>query len=884
MKKFYWILSFLTFYLLPFTPTQASAADTKENLIHQANQQSSAPQIALTEGFSVFPVGVNVGKHNVLPSTSVRGKENGTEAINLENWLITYDAVIQVLKLSIKSLPDGQLEVRSPGLVTRIDPKQLINDPELGVVFSVQQLQTLFGVTAEFDINDYAITLNPPWLGKTGSSLQDNTTVPIQLEGLPTVKAPQQTLTAIEQRVNTSGSVTSTPTFAGETTAVGTILNGSFFLRANQRDLTDSQTWNLAEAQYLRETDKADYVMGSQPTFWRSQSSEQYWGFTTIQRQGFKTLVPLEGGSFSPNQRLQASQIGRTIVGKAAPGTLVRLTQGLGDRPIAEVLIDSSGVYRFENLAVGGQALGGNYRVLLYPEGRLTAQPEIRTATFSNLPGQIPQGSSATIVSGGWRRQLSGANNQSFLGDFTKFQGGIARRWGVSENLTVGAGVIYDQNIKGLGEIFFRPNTFPIEIAASILSGDKDSKWDINADVRLFPTKNITARFNTDKFSSRFNLDWRISPNLTMLGNYDSRNGWETGLQTSFSLGKLLTLGRFTVDAENRWRWNLYQRFGLLSFSHQGNEIGTTSQLDYNLSGSSVLQGGHSLQLGYETRNLNQFENLATLAWRYRSPQLATDGRNIWDVELGYGMGSRSSGVIVMLETAVIPGLLVRGRYEGGSLSSEQASYSLEILSGLNFGGGGLFPGDRKSDRLRSVGGLLIQPFFDNNNNGKRDRGEQIYTENSDLLFILNNSPIKSFRPQVQKQRILVPLVPGAYRLDVDPAGFPIDWETALDSYAVEVVAGSYTSVFIPLRASYTLSGVVTDTTGKPVGGARVEAIATKSEQHHFSVTNDAGVYYLERLPQSTYQLKVNDRIVQPNTVTFNESSQHFQEFNLQQP
>lgn len=76
---------------------------------------------------------------------------------------------------------------------------------------------------------------------------------------------------------------------------------------------------------------------------------------------------------------------------------------------------------------------------------------------------------------------------------------------------------------------------------------------------------------------------------------------------------------------------------------------------------------------------------------------------------------------------------------------------------------------------------------------------------------------------------------------------------------------------------------MVTDTTGKPVAGARVEAIATTSQQRRFSVTNNAGVYYLERLPQSTYQLKVNDQLAQPDTVTLNESSQHFQEINLQQ-
>lgn len=72
---------------------------------------------------------------------------------------------------------------------------------------------------------------------------------------------------------------------------------------------------------------------------------------------------------------LQAAAIGRIISGKAEPGTLVRLVQGFGDRVIAEILVDSSAIYRFENIKTENQFLGNNYRVLLYPQGRLTAQP-----------------------------------------------------------------------------------------------------------------------------------------------------------------------------------------------------------------------------------------------------------------------------------------------------------------------------------------------------------------------------------------------------------------------------------------------------------------------------------------------------------------------------
>ncbi len=178
----------------------------------------------------------------------------------------------------------------------------------------------------------------------------------------------------------------------------------------------------------------------------------------------------------------------------------------------------------------------------------------------------------------------------------------------------------------------------------------------------------------------------------------------------------------------------------------------------------------------------------------------------------------------------------------------------------------------------------MIQPFFDRNNNGKLDSGEEIYTENPELLLILNNQPIQSFRPQVQADRIGLRLPPGTYRLDFDPSGFPLDWQTVNDAYAVEVVAGSNTLIQVPLVLSYTLSGVVTDAQGNVVAGARVEAISADGEQRRFSVTNGAGVYYLEQLPQGTFTLFINQEPAQPGTITLDEDAEPFQELNLRSP
>jgi hypothetical protein len=829
--------------------------------------------------FTVFPVGVNVGSRSVIFSVLVRGLEDGTQAVDFVNWLVPFDAVVEALNLKVTPLENGELELRSPSRVTRIDPKQLVNDPELGLVFSIEQIQRLFDIPVEFDINDYAIVLNPGQIEPMPGQMRV-TQAPVQLEGLPRIKAPNVTVAAVEQRVNATNALGNSLNIQGDLQAVGTFFNGSGYLRLNQPELDDSRTWNLAEAQYLQQNPAADYVLGSQPTFWRSQRAGNYWGFTTIQRQGFTPPEQFFGGGFSPRERLQANQVGRTIVGEAEPGTLARLTEGFGGRVLDEVLVDSSGVYRFEDVQVEGDIFGGNYQVLLYRQGRLAEPPEIREATFSSVPGQIPAGASATIVSAGVGRTVE---DNRFWGEFTDIQGGVLERWGVSESFTVGAGAVYDQTVRGLGEIFFRPSNVPFEVSASILTPDEENTWDVDAYVYYRPTPNLSAQFNSDRFSRRFNLDWRLSPKLTLLGLYNNLDGVAGGMQFSSSSRDAVTFARVTFDEQNRLRWNVLQRLGDWELNGRGNEVTTRSQLKYNLTGDRVLDTGHVLLLDYETLDLineEDTEELLSLGWRYRSSARAADGNFLWETYLGYGIASQRSGLIVAAQTAAIPGLLLRLRYQGVSLDLGEESFSLELVSSANLQRG-IFPGDRRSDYFRTLGGLLIQPFFDRNNNGKRDRGEAYYTETADLLFILNNQPLKSSQPEVQRDRVVLRLPAGTYRLDLDPAGYPLDWQPLVEAMAVDVVAGSYTPISVPLIPAFTLSGVVTDASGNPVAGARVEAVGSKGTQRRFSVTNGAGVYYLERLQPDAYTLLVNGEPAQPGTITLKESSEPFRELNL---
>ncbi len=533
-----------------------------------------------------------------------------------------------------------------------------------------------------------------------------------------------------------------------------------------------------------------------------------------------------------------------------------------------------------DEVDVGQTISSRNYQVLLYANGRLTDLPEIEVVSFSDVAGQIPAGASAWVVSAGWDRDI---NNNSFLGDFNEFRGGASYRWGASEDLTLGVGAVHDENFRGLGEIFFKPTNFPLQASARILSPDEDGDWDVDSLVRYDPSKDFTARFTSNDFENRLNLDWRVSRELTLLGIVSSEEAEAVGAQVSFGGQDSFSFARATVNTDGDVRWNALQSLGALQFTSQGNEVSSTSELSYNLSGGGAFDAGHSILVDYETRSQQSSGNLLTTGWRYRSPQRAIDGNYIWEAQLGWATGSEGSGAIASVQTAILPGVLLRARYQGVSVTSNDNSFRLELVSSLNTQKG-IRPGDRRADFLRPQGGLLVEPFFDQNANGVRDEDEDYYTDEAELLLVLNNQSIRNFRPEITNNRDLLRTSPGVYRLDLDPAGFPLDWQADMSAVAVEVVPGSYTPVPVPLVPSYTFVGVVTDANGNAVGGARVEAILADGSRR-FSVTNDAGVYALERLEQGTYQLEVNGQLADPGAGTLSEATEDFsQELNLQVP
>jgi Carboxypeptidase regulatory-like domain len=827
---------------------------------------------------SILPVGLIVNGKTRLESFSVLGQENGSEAVKFEDWLLPFDELAQALGFKIKEI-DGQLELSTSSQKFRLPESKIIGNRTLGRAILVRDFAAIPGFKVKFDVNKYAVDITMP------GSVRDNFGVEapvIVLDGLDQVK-PSGNLgvSIIQERLNTSGKIGngSSSAIQGELRAAGNILDAGWYLRLDQQPIGDTKNWNLSDGVILRQRTTDDLIIGSQSPFWqfRGTSTGSYWGATTVYRQGFEPPVRFYGGDYVLSERLQARRTGRTISGKAEPGTLVQLVRNDRNVLVKEILVDSSGIYRFDNVVVSGNLdsdlIGQDYKVLLYPRGQLTANPIVQDIAFTSFSGQIPVGASAIVVSAGGNRISSGN-----FGSFDAAQGGVLYRRGISDSLTLGAGVAFDRSLKGIGELFWQPSN-PLEISMSAAVGGQQSDYIGRLNYR--PSNNFSLTSTSDQLSTSANAYWRVANNYSVTSSYESLRGAAIGGEYFANDTNTSTRLAADIDTKGKIRTSANQRWNDLQASYQGNESALNAQLAYRLSNKDQSDSGHEFVLGYqnsrETTNATNSTLTSTL-WRYRSPDRVGDGRSLWQTELGYGFSGVGSGILANADLNFIPGLQLRGSYRGVSDNSAQGSYAIELTTTLLTSGGIRGTFDKVED-FRTVGKVVFQPFLDKNQNGRQDAGEESYWD--PLLIRVNERPLAQYRPSVTNDRADLNLPSGSYRMDIDPAGYPINYRSRTDALRVEVVSSGVTTVAVPLVPAYVSIGVVKDAKGDAVAGARVEATHLRTKTKVFSITNDAGFYTLEGLEQGEYQINVGGLPSTPNQLKITASSQPSQELNL---
>jgi hypothetical protein len=795
--------------------------------------------------------------------------------IKFAQWVVPFDATLKLLEIHQKQLSSGELELTSPYLLVRFNPLPLRSHPQLGRVITIGDLQKLPGVKIEFDDKEIALKFSYELPKKP---LKPAATPPaVSLDGLVSINPPTANLSAVNERINLSGSANNQLNTQGEFKAVGTLLGSSWYLRVEQPQLANLLTWGLSEAVVINQSASTDWISGSQSPFWRRQGNPTgaYWGVTTIQRQDFTPPTSLSGGDFIPNERLQSSRLGRTVIGQAQPGTVVRLIRGFSTEVVGQILVDSSGVFRFENVVVSKDGeFGSGYRLLLYPSGQLTADPQVRDVTFTTVPGQLPVGSGAWIASAGVNYNRG---TTEFIGKFDGLQGGAAYRHGISESLTVGGGIIADPiALRGLGEIFWQPMGVPLQASISAVTGDK---WDMVSSVNYQPTPSFNTNFSSDKLSSRADLNWQLTPKFIATSKYDSLSGVAIGGNYNFSLAPNSNSNlQGTFDSNSFLRWSASHQQNEWQIGLQGNEISLNSEVSYRL--PSLIGSNQNLVANYQSTASIAPTTFGQLIWRYQSPTLQAD--------LGYGWSGFGHGINGGIGATFAPGLQLMGRYQGISAFTSRENFSLELQSTLELQGGRAATNTRVEE-LRTLGGIAIQPFFDRNRNGKQDLGEESYWHPE--LITLDKKTLNPSQINKLADRVEVRTAPGSYRVDLNPGHIPAHWRSSMmsavgkpiDSLRVNVALGSYTTIPIPLIPIYTVAGTVTDSAGNSLPHTEVTAIDLAGTGVRQSTISKAdGSYEFTDLALGAYQISILGQL-QPITIAIVSSSPVLQKVDLKQ-
>ncbi|MDH6106561.1 hypothetical protein NWP22_11890 [Anabaenopsis tanganyikae CS-531] len=758
----------------------------------------------------ILPLAISVNNRLVVQSTLVRGYEDGLNPVDLENWQIPYEVVLQALDIQTSQLPDGQLELRSAHFILGINPKELTLDPELGRVIKIKDIQELFDVVVKFDINSYTLLIQAPWLDQTPSQITRKKPEIITLDGLPKVKSPLFSFSHLLHDIQFNSSHNHTIQSSASFQAIGTAFQGGWSLGVQQGNILENPKFQINSFQWVNSDAHQDYIVGQQQTLWPRTFFQQYWGVSLVQRHGY-TLSPTQ--STNIEQRNQAADVKRTIQGKAEPGTFVVLRPQSDTKNIlGEILVDETGIYRFPDVS------SGVFVIEKYPRGRLTAQPQVKVINLAFTPGQLSSGTSSSVFSAGWLYQPPFPQTSEIIGNFSNFQAGIKKKWGVSESLTLGIGAFYHGNINAIGELFFHPQNVPLSVYLSANTQDR-IKYPSNRGSNIYTrikyriSNNTQINLNGDLYSQTLNFNHQLNLNqsTTMQLFSNIQNTGTGSLQISLRQNDDNFNTQISLDKNQNLNFNntlnLAKAYKNFIFTFRTNLSGIDAEIKYNLPKANTGVATNQIALRYQgyqknydilTNPIPQFpRNFLELSWQYAQ-------KNGLQWRIGSGLSNDGSGINATLSIPMLSGLNLSARYQSISQFSHGSSFQIQINSSFN-----LQQGFRTINQKLATQGLFIQPFLDKNSNHKLDQGDEIITEDLEELLLINHQSISQYQSEWEHDGIRISLPPGNYRLDLNTTGFPPQAQTLVPSYAIEIAPGSFTTLPIPFSLTHPVESIV---------------------------------------------------------------------------
>ncbi|WP_036478252.1 hypothetical protein [Myxosarcina sp. GI1] len=296
---------------------------------------------------------------------------------------------------------------------------------------------------------------------------------------------------------------------------------------------------------------------------------------------------------------------------------------------------------------------------------------------YANEAPVLAPGNAVLTVSGGGNKDLVDRTTNSK--EFEEFRGGVAYHQGLSDDVTVGVGFIYENLLQSFSQFTYQSDFLPLRTTVSLLTGERG--LEVRSHIRLKPLNDLVVNYYNEPEKQRFDLNWAMLSglNLTARGN-SQQELLSAGLKVAAKNEYFSLNAKAELDNNNNWNWQLDSQLGNLQLVLAANKFKTQSEVNLNILDSLPVGFDCSLFFKYEIRQLpDSQKNLTIWGGSLHSRSLFKSDRYRWKFDLGYGYGSQGDGAILSTSVRLKPNLSLRVIYEEVSALSDDTNVKLQL-------------------------------------------------------------------------------------------------------------------------------------------------------------------------------------------------------------
>lgn len=292
----------------------------------------------------------------------------------------------------------------------------------------------------------------------------------------------------------------------------------------------------------------------------------------------------------------------------------------------------------------------------------------------------LSPGSAVLTVSGGGNTNLvepvTSVTNTAK--EFEDFRGGVAYHQGLSKDVTVGVGFVYENLLQSFSQLSYQSDLLPLRTTISLLTGENG--LEIRSHVRFKPSNDFVVNYYNEPDKQRFDLNWAMLSGFSLTANGNSQQELlSAGLKIAAKNEYFALNAKAELDNNNNWNWRLDSRLGNLQLIIAANRLKTQSEVNLNILESIPVGFECSLFFKYEVRQLQNSQNNLTIWGGSLHSQLKSNNSYLWKLDFGYGYGSQGNGAIFTTFIKLKPNLSLKLTYEEVSALSDDTNVKLQL-------------------------------------------------------------------------------------------------------------------------------------------------------------------------------------------------------------